>query len=235
MNGKTRSPQATTPGSQSKGMRSRTLAVVARSLLATLFLSGAMGVGAYMLSDVASPLGDDVTQSDAQARLEAFHALPPLDLVPVAAGDVDKAIQGMHLDPAAAQALRADLDDANPSPQSTPDSQSLSPVQQQAPQPAAKPQQTRRRRLVWITLWDTDVEDGDVVRLDSQGYSRTVRLTKKGDTFAVPVPADGVIKVTGVSDGDGGGITVGLASGSERAIFPIMSEGQELGLKVRMN
>jgi hypothetical protein len=62
-----------------------------------------------------------------------------------------------------------------------------------------------------------------------------VRLTKKGDTFAVPVPADGIIKVTGVKDGDGGGITVGLASGETRAVFPIMSEGQELGLKVRMN
>jgi hypothetical protein len=90
-------------------------------------------------------------------------------------------------------------------------------------------------RLVWVTLWDTDVEDGDIVRLDSQGYSRTVRLSKKGDTFAVPVPVDGVIKVTGISDGDGGGITVGVASGSERAIFPIMSEGQQLGLKVRTN
>ena len=117
------------------------------------------------------------------------------------------------------------------SPENLPD------TQQQSPQavPALAQSQTRRVRLVWITLWDTDVEDGDVVRIDSQGYSRTIRLTKKGDTFAVPVPASGVIQVTGVSDGDGGGITVGLASGGVKAIFPVMSEGQVLGLQVRVN
>jgi hypothetical protein len=233
MNGQTRPPQTTAPGSQSKGMRSQTFTVVVRSLLATLLLSGVAGAGAYVLSNAAAPQGDDVSQSDAQTRMEAFHALPPLDLIPVAANDTDKAIQSMHLDAVAAQALKADLGQTDPSPESVPASPSQTPSQQQTPQPAAALQQTRRVRLVWITLWDTDVEDGDIVRLDSQGYSRTVRLTKKGDTFAVPVPADGVIKVTGISDGDGGGITVGLASGGEKAIFPVMSEGQELGLKVR--
>ncbi len=88
---------------------------------------------------------------------------------------------------------------------------------------------------MWITLWDTDVEDGDIVRIESQGYSRTVKLTKKGDTFAVPIPASGVIRITGISDGDGGGITVGLASGGAKAVFPIMSEGQMLGLRVKVN
>jgi hypothetical protein len=87
-------------------------------------------------------------------------------------------------------------------------------------------------RLAWVTLWDTDAEDGDVVRLDSEGYSRTVTLAKKPVTFAVPVPRDGIIKVTGIRDGEGGGITVGLASGASQAVFPIMSEGQTLGLKV---
>lgn len=90
-------------------------------------------------------------------------------------------------------------------------------------------------QLVWIRLWDTDVEDGDVVRIESSGYARTVRLTKRGEVFAVPVTADGLIQVTGVKDGDGGGITVGLASGVSQAIFPIMSEGQVLGLRVKVD
>ena len=89
-------------------------------------------------------------------------------------------------------------------------------------------------RLAWITLWDTDVQDGDVVRIDSGGYSRTVTLTKRGETFAVPIPASGLITVSGIKDGDGGGITVGLASGADKAVFPIMSVGQSLGLRVTL-
>jgi hypothetical protein len=83
---------------------------------------------------------------------------------------------------------------------------------------------------VSITLWDTDVEDGDVVRVDSEGYSRTLVLTRRGTTIAVPLSANGAIRVTGINDGDGGGITVGLASGAAKVVFPIMSVGQTLQL-----
>jgi hypothetical protein len=188
---------------------------------------------AYTLPRGMAEQGDEISASDAQARLEAFRALVPMNLSVVADNDLDNALHGMNLSPDAEKALRADLSNTISSPQADPAppkmaaSTQANPVQAQA--------QAKRIQLVWITLWDTDVEDGDVVRIESQGYSRTVRLTKKGDTFAVPVPADGVIKVTGVSDGDGGGITVGLASGNEKAIFPIMSEGQQLGLRVRVN
>ena len=92
-----------------------------------------------------------------------------------------------------------------------------------------------RTRLAWITLWDTDAEDGDVVRIESNGLSRTITLSKQPLTIAVPVPADSVVKVSGVRDGEGGGITVGFASGAARAVFPIMSVGQTLGLRVRFN
>lgn len=235
MDGQTSTPRAMAPGAQNRGLRSRTVAVIARSLFATLLLAGAIGSATYVLSNTLTTRGDEVSPSDAQARLEAFQALAPLNLTVVADSDLDKALQSMHLDPAAAEALKTDLGVKVASPLSAPASGDLSGKQQQISQPASAQMQTKRQQLVWITLWDTDVEDGDVVRIDSQGYSRTVRLTSKGDTFAVPVPADGVIKVTGISDGDGGGITVGLASGNARAIFPIMSVGQELGLKVRAN
>jgi hypothetical protein len=235
MNGKTSPPPNRVSGSQTPALRSKVPSLVARSLLATVLLLGVPTGAAYVLSSVAAPHGDDVSQSEVQARLEAFQALPPLDLNPVAAGDLDQAIRSMHLDIAAAQSLKAELGVAAPTPGSVPAPLTPSTAQQPIPQPATSASSSQRVRLVWVTLWDTDVEDGDIVRLDSQGYSRTVRLSKKGDTFAVPVPVDGVIKVTGISDGDGGGITVGVASGSERAIFPIMSEGQQLGLKVRTN
>jgi hypothetical protein len=219
----------TPSGPQAEKEPSPSLAVLAKSSIATLLLACAVATGIYATSDGLFQQGDEVSPADAQARLEAFRALDPMNLSVVAADDVDHALQTMQLSPAALQSLKAQLQpDASAASQST--TPTSDPLQQAATQ--AKRQ---HMRLVWITLWDTDVEDGDVVRIDSEGYSRTVRLTKKGDTFAVPVPADGIIKVTGVKDGDGGGITVGLASGETRAVFPIMSEGQELGLKVRMN
>jgi hypothetical protein len=134
-------------------------------------------------------------------------------MLPVSANDAVAAIDAMQLAPDAKRSLLADL--ATPS-----------------PMPSKNAAPANRLRLAWVTLWDTDVEDGDVVRIDSQGYSRTVVLKKLPTTFAVPVPADGVIHVTGIRDGDGGGITVGLASGASKAVFPVMSEGQVLGLRV---
>lgn len=90
-------------------------------------------------------------------------------------------------------------------------------------------------RLAWITLWDTDAQDGDAVRIDSQGYSRTVTLTNAPVTFAIPVPASGAVQISGIRDGEGGGITVGLASGPASILLPIMSVGQVLPLKVKVN
>ena len=96
-------------------------------------------------------------------------------------------------------------------------------------------QKQKLARLAWITLWDSDVEDGDAVRVECGGYARTVTLTKRGITFAVPVPPDGQIRLIGVRDGDGGGITVGLASGSAKVLLPIMSVGEVLNLNVRVS
>lgn len=224
-------------GSQAQKQPPRTVPVVAKSVLATLLLAGAIATVAFTLPSGIAKQGDEISASDAQARLEVFRALAPMDLSVVADNDLDNALRSMNLSPDEARALKGDLGNGVSSPEtdSVPRDVAASTKSVSQAKPAQARAQTRRIQLVWITLWDTDVEDGDVVRIESQGYSRTVRLTKKGDTFAVPVPAGGVIKVTGVSDGDGGGITVGLASGNERAIFPIMSEGQQLGLRVRVN
>ena len=103
------------------------------------------------------------------------------------------------------------------------------------PSPAQQPQVAavakRPFRLAWVTLWDTDAEDGDMVRIDSSGFSTVVTLTNAPITFAVPVPEQGVINITGVRDG-GGGITIGAMSGMQRIALPIMSVGQVLGVPV---
>ena len=73
----------------------------------------------------------------------------------------------------------------------------------------------------------------DVVRLQSQGYSRVVILTRQPMTFAIPAAASGVVNIAGMRDGEGGGITVGVASGASRVTLPIMSVGQTIGLRTQ--
>jgi hypothetical protein len=210
-----------------------TIPVVAKALLSTAILGGLLASSSYALSNGWAKPGDDVSPSQAQMRLEAFHSLDSLVASKVSDKDVDRALQDMKLSPEALQSLRSDVSKV-----ASPMLPAPTPVRPDATAPAIRPDaqaKSQQLQLVWIRLWDTDAEDGDVVRVDSGGYSRTVRLTKHGDTFAVPVTADGLIRVTGIKDGDGGGITVGLASGSSQAVFPIMSEGQVLGLRVRLD
>jgi hypothetical protein len=220
------SPRGSVPGA---------IPVVAKALLSTVILGALLAASSYALPNGWAKPGDDVSPSQARMRLEAFHSLDSLVASKVADKDVDRALQDMNLSPEALQSLRSNVRKAAspmlPAPTPIP-ADAMAPAVQPEAQAQAQPQ---RLQLVWIRLWDTDAEDGDVVRIDSGGYSRTVRLTKHGDTFAVPVTADGLIRVTGVKDGDGGGITVGLASGSSQAVFPIMSEGQVLGLRVRLD
>ena len=150
---------------------------------------------------------DELSRQAREARTEAFLASAPLDLKAVEPQERPQALASMKLDAPSRKAIGE---------ASVPQASSADSV-----------------RLAWFTVWDTDDEDGDVVRIDSEGYSRTISLTKKPITIAVPVPADGVINVTGVRDGEGGGITVGAASQNSQVVLPIMSVGQVIGLHVR--
>ncbi len=231
------------------GRRYSGLAVLAQSLLASLVLVGAVGSAQYFVSGGAPwflhQSGDAVDPAEANARAAAFAALKPLPLALVPAAEIATAIDGMGLSTAQKAAMASQFQTAAPGAKApevpvsaaTPDAKTPDiPAPTAAPAAAPAPSQsTHPNRLAWITLWDTDAEDGDAVRIDSQGYSRMITLTKQPVTFAIPVPLDGVVKVTGIRDGEGGGITVGFASGASRAAFPIMSVGQTLGLNVRLD
>jgi hypothetical protein len=210
----------------SRARQVSTLPTVVRALLVGACIAVGGGVYTHFVTGggiwVPRLQTDHLSDAQIQRRQEAFAALGTLPLQPVPTADLSTAIDGMRLPPAERDALLAA---AMPIPTPTP-----TPSQT----PAAAPQKDPLR-LAWITLWDTDVQDGDVVRIDSEGYSRTITLTKRGETFAVPVPANGIVTVTGIKDGDGGGITVGLASGAAQAVFPIMSTGQVLGLRVALD
>jgi hypothetical protein len=153
-----------------------------------------------------------------------------LGLSLVADGDVRTAVEQMGLAPDEKKTLLVNLSAPAPA---APAADAATKLGESVSQPA--PQEPARLRLAWITLWDTDAEDGDAVRIDSAGFSRTLTLSKQPVTIAIPVPPDSIVEVTGVRDGEGGGITVGLASGGARAVFPIMSVGQTLGLRVQVN
>ena len=255
--GKMYMPQASLPPkAESEPKHSSSFLLAIKSLLTTLILVAVvvigMGLSGILDFSFLSRQSDNLSEAQRQERLNAFNALGTVHLLAIPEKDIPKAIESMQLSTAAKQGLQADLvripsstSDATDPKTETP---SPSTTFQTVPNPSMKtatapspnpvmevaPAKDDRIRLAWITVWDTDVEDGDVVRIDSQGYSLTIVLKKQPITFAVPVPTSGVINVIGIRDGDGGGITVGLASGASKAVFPIMSVGQILGLKVTM-
>jgi hypothetical protein len=205
--------------------------VLLKSIVLSVIVVATLASGQYLWSVSPWPPhknGDQVTANEADAREAAFIALEPIRLSLVSTADVTTAVDKMGLTPAEKTSLLSSLDTSVPN-------LAALPAATATPQPVPASVQPARGRLAWITLWDSDAEDGDAVRIDSQGYSQTIVLKKQPLTIAVPVPLDGVIKVTGVIDGEGGGITVGFASGASRAVFPIMSVGQVLGLKVRFD
>src|SRR5471032_1633122 len=186
--------------------------ILAQSFLASAALIAVVGGASYLASrpifGLQNQTGDDVGESQKQERLSAFTALGTVQLMLVAEGDLGAAIDGMQLSAAGKQALVSDLASesqtlASIAPQvalpSTPtalaDSRATSeqgvtqagvPATQTAtnPLPVTGPRKESTVRLAWISLWDTDAEDGDAVRIDSQGYTRTVVLSKQPVTFA---------------------------------------------------
>ena len=70
----------------------------------------------------------------------------------------------------------------------------------------------RRQPMAWLTLYDSAAEDGDVVEVASAGLKLPVLLRLAPIRIAVPVPADGLVRLTGLVDGGGGGVTVGVVT-----------------------
>ena len=217
-----------------------TSSIIIKSILATaLLVSGVIVGGSYISGGIGwilpSQQGDNLTNTQIQERLATFNSIGTVPLLSVSDEDFDKAINSMQLPSTEKKIILTQFAKHQTQSQmpTSPHSAAELPSKH-IPSTQTIPEKNQLH-LAWISLWDTDVEDGDVVRIDSQGYTRTLLLKNQPITFAIPIPADGVVQVTGVSDGDGGGITVGLASGTSRAVFPIMSPGQHLGLKVRIN
>jgi hypothetical protein len=85
-----------------------------------------------------------------------------------------------------------------------------------------------RLRLAWITLSDTQSEDGDWVRLEAAGFRQDVRLLNKPYLVAVPYLPGSTITVTGVVDGNGGNVTVAVYVGAARVSLKPLAPGETL-------
>lgn len=182
-----------------------------------LIAAVAFGIGYGGKSLLASYVrGDHVSDLEKSNRAQLFLKLSPIELVEVSADQWDAAVDSMQLGISDKKAILNDIRSPSEKLPST-----NTPIKRS----------DARSKLAWITLWDSDAEDGDVVKIDSGGYSRTVNLTKTPVTFAIPVPKNELINVTGMRDGEGGGITTGISSGGTQVVFPIMSAGQKINLR----
>ncbi|MDR3533234.1 MAG: hypothetical protein P4L90_22085 [Rhodopila sp.] len=85
-----------------------------------------------------------------------------------------------------------------------------------------------RIRLGWISLYDSDTEDGDVVDIVSMGLRHTMTLTKTPVAVAIPIPADGKMRLVATDEGRGGGVTVGILTHRGPWALPPMRVGDAI-------
>ncbi|MBO0906278.1 hypothetical protein [Jiella sonneratiae] len=86
-------------------------------------------------------------------------------------------------------------------------------------------------RLVALTLWDDQEEDGDVVRVETAGYGRDIPLAAAPTRIVLPVDGDNSIRVRGTADG-GGGITMAIAVNGKAVPLPPLAVGETVSLPI---
>lgn len=174
----------------------------------TLIALLAVGVGGtFWLTGVPAAWSESTPQDrvDADLRASQFDPFQPLSLKPITQASLAAVVEGMPLSPGCKKRLNQKL------------------------AIASHPQ------LAWISLRDTDAEDGDVVRVDSLEYSRTVKLTRAPLLVAVVVVDGGTLSITGIRDGDGNGITLGLKADRVERWLPVMHVGQVQHLTISLH
>jgi hypothetical protein len=87
-------------------------------------------------------------------------------------------------------------------------------------------------QLAWIILRDFADEDGDVAEISTGGLTRTVTLTTAPQTVAVPLVPGDFLRVKGINEGAGGGVTVAVIAGGAEVKLPLQV-GQTVSLPLK--
>jgi len=83
-----------------------------------------------------------------------------------------------------------------------------------------------------ITLWDNFAEDGDAIQVVSSGTSLSVTLKNAPQVFYIPFHKGIPIRIIGLRDGDGNGITAAIETESGSVPLPVLTVGQVIDIPV---
>ena len=83
-------------------------------------------------------------------------------------------------------------------------------------------------RIAQITIWDSEVGDGDTVEVVGAGFSQSWTLAHRKKTFFVPVIPGATVRIRATKDGGGGGVTLGLATILGEVRLPHLVVGQAI-------
>jgi hypothetical protein len=168
------------------------------------------------------------------AVVGALIAVPLLSLQLVAQRPVSLVAPAAEIPPEIAARYAAAFTDAHsrllPVDLSTPALQNAAVTSIPASEPVARnlvaDALAGRRVLGKITVWDNRVEDGDVVTLECGGLSVAVTLKKAGDIFVFAYQPGDVLRISGMKDGDGGGITAAIEVAAGPIPLPPLRPGE---------
>lgn len=197
-------PQSPVPRA---GPKERRKASGVAMVLASLAVIGAVGFG--MTHFWGDAPGDSISDARRQELTQNFLKASSVQLERVADADIDKALASMNLKPEQARILKQELE-------------------KHATQPGDQTTQ-----LAWLDIWDFASQDGDVVHVSAAGYEMDVPMMNAHSRVAVPVDASKAVVVTGVVDG-GGGITLGLKTGTGELLLPVLAPGESLTVPVAL-
>ncbi len=197
-------PQSPVPRA---GPKKRRKASGLAMVLASLVVIGGLGFG--MTHFWGDAPGDSISDARRQELTQNFLKASSVQLELVVEADIDKALASMNLKPEQARILKQEL-------------------KKHATQP---PDQTTQ--LAWLDIWDFASQDGNVVHVSAAGFEMDVSMMNATTRVAVPVDASKAVLVTGVVDG-GGGITLGLKSGTGELLLPVLAPGESLTVPVAL-
>lgn len=98
-------------------------------------------------------------------------------------------------------------------------------------QQAAQPVYTDSDKVVSVTLWDYDKEDGDIVRVQTSRMALDVTIAKTPFTLEIPYAEGDKLNFIGVRDG-GGGITASVQVMMKPLPLPPLAVGQTITLPI---